>query len=462
MVRLFNTMTRRLEEFAPIDGRTARFYTCGPTVYNFAHIGNFRAYVFEDILRRTLRYAGYAVCQVMNLTDVEDKIIAGARARGVDIFTYTQPYIEAFFEDLDTLRIERAEHYPRATEYIPQMVEFIKRLRQRGHTYEVDGSIYFRLASFPAYGRLSGNVLDQVKVGARVDQDEYDLEDARDFVLWKAAKEGEHYWETELGKGRPGWHIECSTMARELLGEHIDIHTGGEDNIFPHHENEIAQTCCAYDTPFVNIWMHTRHLLVNGEKMSKSKGNFYTLRDLVARGHHPLAIRFFLISQHYRVPLNLTEEALAAAASGRERLVGLAQRLTECAGAGASPALDQALVKAAAGFCEALFDDLQTARALAAVFDFVAEANRALAAGGVGREQAERALAWLRDIDRVLAVLPDQRADPRDVEVEALLQRRQHARAARDWAAADAIRDQLASMGVVIEDTAAGVRWRWK
>jgi len=302
-IRFLNTMTRRVEVFHPLETGHVRMYNCGPTVYNFVHIGNLRTFLFEDVLRRTLQAFGYRVTQVMNLTDIDDKTIKGAAAEGVSLREFTDRYIAAFFQDIDALRFQRAEHYPRATDFIPQQVELVEKLTERGHTYVQDGSTYFRIATFRDYGKLSGIDVDQVRAGARVDADEYEKEDVRDFVLWKASKPGEPSWETVLGAGRPGWHLECSAMAMALLGESFDIHTGAVDNIFPHHENEIAQSEGATGRPFVHTWLHAEHLIVEGQKMAKSLGNFFTLRDLLERGHDPLAIRYLLISVPYRQKL---------------------------------------------------------------------------------------------------------------------------------------------------------------
>lgn len=299
-IRFYNTLHRKQEVFQSLEPDHVRMYTCGPTVYNVVHIGNLRTFLFEDVLRRTLAELGYRVTQVMNLTDIDDKTIKGAAAEGLSLREFTDRYIGTFFADIDTLRVQRAEHYPRATDYIPEMVALVQRLTANGHTYLLDGSTYFRISTFPHYGRLSGVLLDEVKPGARVDADEYEKEDVRDFVLWKAPKEGEPVWETELGPGRPGWHLECSAMGTALLGESFDIHTGAVDNIFPHHENEIAQSEGATGKPFVHTWLHAEHLVVEGEKMAKSKGNFFTLRDLLERGHDPVAIRYLLISVPYR------------------------------------------------------------------------------------------------------------------------------------------------------------------
>ncbi len=303
---LRNTMSRSLEPFEALEPGHVRMYTCGPTVYNYVHIGNLRTFLFEDVLRRTLRLFGYRITQVMNLTDVDDKTIRGAREAGLGLREYTDRYIEAFFKDMDTLRAERAEHYPRATDYIPQMVRLIQRLTEKGHTYRAEGSIYYRISTFPGYGKLSGIRPESTLAGARVDADEYEKDDARDFVLWKAPKPGEPSWDTELGPGRPGWHLECSAMSMELLGETFDIHTGAVDNVFPHHENEIAQSEGATGKPFVRYWLHAEHLIVEGQKMAKSAGNFFTLRDLLERGHDPVTIRYLLISVPYRQKLNFT------------------------------------------------------------------------------------------------------------------------------------------------------------
>jgi len=324
-IRFYNTLTRRVEAFTPIEPGHARIYTCGPTVYNFAHIGNLRTFLFEDVLRRTLEAFGTRVTQVMNLTDIDDKTIKGALAEGIGLREYTDRYIAAFFADLDTLGVERAEHYPRATDYIGQMVALVERLKARGHTYEQDGSIYFRIASLPGYGKLSGADLEQVKAGARVDADEYEKEDARDFVLWKAAKPGEPLWETSLGAGRPGWHLECSAMAMDLLGESLDIHAGAVDLIFPHHENEIAQSEGATGKPFVHTWLHAEHLIVEGEKMAKSKSNFFTLRDLVERGPSSLVV---LDVGHRRARLRESADGTTAGRSAQLDF-GIAEQLLQ-------------------------------------------------------------------------------------------------------------------------------------
>ncbi len=463
VLQFTNTMSGKKEEFQPLNPPHVGMYTCGPTVYDFAHIGNFRTYMFEDILRRYLAYRGYHVFQVMNLTDVEDKIIRAAQSKGISIFEHTRPYIEAFFEDLDRLRIQHAEVYPKATEHIPEMLEIIKVLREKGHTYESDGSIYYRISTFPRYGALSGITPDSVKVGARVDQDEYEKEDARDFVLWKAKKEGEHSWQTEYGEGRPGWHIECSAMSRKYLGDTFDVHCGGEDNIFPHHENEIAQSEAATGKPFVKYWLHSRHLMVEGEKMSKSKGNFFTLRDLLQKGHSALAIRYFLLSGYYRIQLNLTEDGLHAAHQAWRRLMDFRQRLIETQEkAREGPLSEEARAiaeRGLRGFEDCMDDDLNTPQALAEIFDFVRDANRFLDRDSATKADARHFLAILMRTDCVLAVLEEEQKSL-DAEIESLIADRQEARKNRNWARADAIRDQLAAEGIVLEDTKDGVRWK--
>jgi cysteinyl-tRNA synthetase len=456
-LRFHNTRTGEREEFVPLERGRVRMYTCGPTVHDRIHVGNFRTFLFEDVLRRTLRRAGYDVTQVMNITDVDDKIIRKAREAGVTIGAYTAAYTRLFFEDARRLNIEPAEHYPRATDYIPQMVRLVERLRERGHTYERDGSVYFRIATFPAYGRLSGVDLSGALDGARVDADEYDKEDPKDFVLWKAAKPGEDAWDSPLGRGRPGWHLECSAMAMELLGESFDIHTGGVDNVFPHHENEIAQSEAATGRPFARVWLHAQHLTVGETKMAKSLGNFVTLGELVERGHDPLAVRYLLISAHYRTPQRFSDEGLAQAAAALGRLRDLRDRLTEAAGAAApSAAPDPAVEEADRGFDEGLADDLNTPRALAAVFGFVRASNTLLDAG----MQAERAaahLAALRSWDDVLGVLGEP-AGAEPPEIAALVREREVARSRRDFARSDAIRRTLQERGWLVEDTPSGPR----
>ena len=463
-LRFLNTLTRRSEPFEPLEPGRVRLYTCGPTVYNFAHIGNLRTFLFEDVLRRTLAAFGLHVTQVMNLTDIDDKTIKGAAAEGISLRAYTDRYIEAFFADLDTLRVQRAEHYPRATDFVPQMVGLVQRLTERGHTYEQDGSTYFRIATFPGYGRLSGIDPDQVRPGARVDSDEYEKEDVRDFVLWKAAKPGEPAWESALGPGRPGWHLECSAMAMALLGDSLDIHTGGVDNIFPHHENEIAQSEAATGVLFVRTWLHAEHLVVEGQKMAKSLGNFFTLRDLLERGHDPVAIRYLLISVPYRQKLNFTFDGLHAAAAGVERIGNTLRRLAYTPAATGEGALAASEVDACIGEYDAgLADDLNTARALGAVHTLLTKVNQALDGAGIDGAARARLDAAFARIAGVLDIVPVRAGrSAEDAAIDALVAERTAARKARDFARSDAIRAELAVRGIILDDTPHGTVWHRK
>ncbi len=476
-IQLHNTLTAKTEAFVPLRVGEVRMYTCGPTVYDYAHIGNFRTFVFQDILRRFLKMRMFHVEQVMNLTDVDDRIIANAVAAKVNIREYTEKYAQAFFADCRALGIEPPEHWARATDHIENMVGLIERLQQKTFTYTSDGSIYFRIAKFPHYGKLSKIDLSGIQAGARVDVDRYDKENARDFALWKAPKPGEHFWETRIGPGRPGWHIECSAMAMKYLGETLDIHTGGVDLAFPHHENEIAQSEAATGKPFVRYWLHAEHLLVEGEKMSKSLGNFFTLRDIFAKGHKPSAVRFLLASVPYRKQLNFTFDGLRQAASSVERLRNFAGRLArEKFPPGKSEAMDKAARRAAEEFEAGLADDLNTAQALAAMFDLVREANIAMDRGDFRQEDVQPVRQVLERFDRIFVVVEDndarrlneigygpERSGPSDAEVEALVAERQAARKRRDFAAADRIRQQLAEHGIMIEDSKdGGVRWKRK
>ncbi len=464
-LRLFNTLTQRVEEFTPADGHTVRMYTCGPTVYNYAHIGNLRTFTFQDLLRRWLAAHGWKLDHVMNITDVEDKIIRNAGAQGKTIGEYTAEYTRAFLEDAAALRLQRPEHLAPATEHIPEMVEAIERLEERGFTYRSDGSVYYRIANFPGYGKLSHNDFGGIRPGARVDVDEYDKDDARDFVLWKAAKEGEPYWATPFGNGRPGWHIECSAMAMKFLGETLDIHAGGVDLVFPHHENEIAQSEAITGKPFARFWIHSEHLNVESQKMSKSAGNFYTLRDLLGMGHSPEAIRYLLLQVPYRQKLNFTFDGLKAAETAIDRLRAFELRLkTSQFAAGASTALSAAAAAASGRFTEALDHDLNTSAALAAVFEYVREANTAMDAGLFRAGNADEALDLLARFDAIFDVLRPQ-ADSGgmpDAEVERLIAERTQAKKTRDFARSDALRAQLQEAGVILEDTKDGVRWKRK
>jgi cysteinyl-tRNA synthetase len=464
MLRFYNTLTRKLEDFETLEEGRARVYTCGPTVYDYPHIGNYRTFLFEDVLRRTLKLFGYQITQVMNLTDVDDRTIQRSNEAGVPLREYTDRYAEAFFDDLKTLRVEPAEHYPRATEYVPQMVEIIKSLEEAGHTYESDGSIYFRISSFPAYGKLSGVRPEANLPGARIDADDYEKEDARDFVLWKAAKPDEPVWETELGPGRPGWHIECSAMSMSLLGKSFDIHCGGVDNIFPHHENEIAQSEGATGEPFARYWLHAEHLVVGDEKMAKRLGNFHTLRELLDQGHDPVVVRYLLISVPYRQKLNFTFDSLHAAAQATDRIGNTLRRLHHTPAVdGAGDLSSTAISGFEAEFRASLADDLNTARALGALHTLLRQVNTALDGDGIStdvRALLDRALATA---DSVLDVFPAERtADGDDADIQRLIDERTAAREAKDFARADEIRDELAAEGVILEDTPHGTVWHWK
>ena len=490
-IRLFNTLSNAVEKLEPIDGDTLRMYVCGPTVYDYGHIGNFRTFLQMDVLRRFLKQQGSKLQQVMNITDVDDKIIRNATAAGVEIEQYTAKYEQAFFQDLDALGCERPEVVARATENIPQMVALIERLAAKNLAYQApDGSWYFRIAAFPEYGKLSKKDFAAINDGARVDLDEYDKDSARDFALWKAAKPGEKRWTTTLGAGRPGWHIECSAMALRYLGESFDLHAGGEDLMFPHHENEIAQTESATGRAMAHHWMHVRFLLVDGRKMSKSEGNFFTLRDLLLKGFKASAIRFLLISVPYRHPLNFTLEGLTESASAVDRLRTFAKRLrTGTWPAGLNTELAAQTVKAGQGFNAALTDDLNTSEARAAIFDLVRSGNVAADTGKLLADNVAGIEKVLKQFDEVFAVLGDRddeiargslqwaqdegRADQAapelvaaysltDEQIDALLKERDHARKTRNFARGDVIRNELASKGILIEDSKDGARWKRK
>jgi cysteinyl-tRNA synthetase len=463
----YDTLERRQVHLHPVEEGRVGLYTCGPTVYGHVHIGNLRTFLFEDLLRRALTYLGYRVTQAMNLTDVDDKIIAGAREAGLSLDEFTAPFIESFFRDLDTLHVERAEHYPRATGHVAEMIALVERLLERGYAYEADGSVFFRIASDDDYGRLSRIDPSQVRRGERVASDEYDKEDARDFVLWKGSKPGEPSWESPWGPGRPGWHVECSAMSMKYLGDTFDIHTGGVDNIFPHHENEIAQSESATGDTFVRHWLHAEHLLVDGQKMSKSLGNQYTLGELLERGADPRALRYLFLSVHYRQKLNFTFDSLEAAGKALARIDEMRFRVEHAAeGEDGESRVAAPAERLARDLAAALADDLNTSKALAALFGFVKEVNVAVEEGLAEGDRA-RVLHALAAADRVLGVLDpadwgggEAGAGAGDEEIESLVRRREEARAARDWAEADRIRDELAGRGVVLEDTPQGTRWK--
>lgn len=462
MLKLTNTETREKEVLTPLKEGEVTLYTCGPTVYNFAHIGNFRCYVFEDLLRRTLQFFGYKVNQVMNLTDVDDKTIRGANQQGVSLDAFTQPFKDAFFKDLKTLNIEPVEHYPQATDYIPQMIEMIQTLLDKGVAYKgADGSVYFAIQKFPRYGCLSHLDMHELKQGAseRVGTDEYDKESASDFVVWKGLdkeRDGDIYWESPFGKGRPGWHLECSAMAMDILGETIDIHMGGVDNMFPHHENEIAQSECASGHRFVKHWMHVEHLIVDGKKMSKSFGNFYTLRDLLEKGYTGPEIRYMLLHTHYKTQLNFTLDGLVAARASLARLQDFVLRLTEIKGE-ATGSLDEPLEHALNHFKESLADDINISQALAALFDLLREVNSLIDHKKVGEQDAVKALDVLKKMNTVLGVLSFEVQEAPQA-LQDLLQERMAARQSKNWALSDQIRDQIHAAGWMIEDTPQGAR----
>jgi cysteinyl-tRNA synthetase len=466
MLKFHNTLTGQVEEFRPMREGEVRMYFCGPTVWSYAQIGNFRSNICADILRRYLKFKGYKVTHVMNITDVEDRIIKLAQEAGVTIDDYTAKYIDALWEDFDALGCERPDIAPRATRHIPEMVQIIRKLEERGHAYESEASVYYRISSFPDYGKLSkinfaGNIAG---ASERVDTDKYEKEDARDFALWKAAESpGEPAWETELGRGRPGWHIECSAMSMKYLGQTFDIHAGGIDLVFPHHENEIAQSEGATGEKFVNYWIHFEHLKVNGESMSKSKGNYYTFRDLLEKGYTPVAIRYFLLSVPYRKQLNFTFEGLRGAEKTVESLRDFLSRLREArAEPGLNARLHEATTRALEEFTGGLDDDLNTSVALAALHNLTREVNTSISDHALMEDNKREIIALIERFDQVLNIFGDAGAQMLDAEIQSLIDERQEARRRRDFARADEIRDQLAARGITLEDTKGGVRWKSK
>jgi len=464
-LRLYNTLTLDVKPFTPAADNTVRMYTCGPTVYDYAHIGNFRTFVFFDLLRKWLRASGFMLNHVMNITDVDDKIIRNATARNQSLAEYSDIYTKAFFDDSTLLRLEQAEHVVRATEHIPQMARAIHQLAGKGCTYETEGSIYFRIASFPEYGKLSHLDFSGQRTGARVDVDNYEKDDARDFVLWKAPKENEPFWETEVGNGRPGWHIECSVMAIQYLGATLDIHAGGIDLTFPHHENEIAQSESLTGKQFSRFWMHSEFLLVEGQKMSKSLGNFYTLRDLMEKGYTPESVRYLLASVPYRKGLNFTFDGLKSAHTAIERLRNFQLRLQSAKfPQGDNPELAARTVQATSQFREALDDDLNTAEALAAAFEYIRDVNSAMDSGLFCEGNVAPAREFLSQFDSVFDVLRPtvKEGSLSDEDIEQLAKERADAKKARNFKRSDEIRDRLLSMGVILEDTKDGVRWKRK
>jgi len=464
-LRFYNTLSQQVEEFRPQEDNVVRMYTCGPTVYDYAHIGNFRTFTFFDLLRRWLRERGYRLDHVMNITDVEDKIIRNALAQHKSLADYTATYEKAFLEDCQALRLQPPERWAHATEHINEMAAAIAELSHKGYTYSSEGSVYYSIAKFPEYGQLSHNDFSAIRAGARVDVDTYDKADARDFVLWKAPKNGEPFWETPIGPGRPGWHIECSVMAIRYLGQTLDIHAGGVDLIFPHHENEIAQSVALTGKPFARYWLHSEFLLVDGQKMSKSLGNFHTLRDILSRGCPPEAVRYLLASVPHRKQLNFTFEGLKSAETSVDRLRNFKLRLEkEKFAPGNNPKLAIRTAEAENKFSDSLDDDLNTAEALAAVFEYLRDANVAMDGGEFLEDNAAAARAFLGRFDRIFDVLrpTTQQGSLSDADIEAKIADRAQAKKARNFAEADRVRDELLAQGVILEDTKDGVRWKRK
>jgi cysteinyl-tRNA synthetase len=466
MLRFFNTLSRQLEEFQPIEDNKVRMYICGPTVWNFAHIGNFRTFVFGDILRRFLRFKGYELTHAFNLTDVDDRIIKEATAQNISIDEFTAPYIDYFWEDFDALGLERPEITPRATHHIPEMIDIISKLLENGHAYESDGSIYYRITAFPEYGKLSkisfsGNIAGGSE---RIDTDKYDKEDARDFALWKLVGDDEHPgWDAPFGRGRPGWHIECSAMAMKYLGETFDLHAGGMDLQFPHHENEIAQSEGATGKQFAKYWVHSEFLKIDDVTMSKSKGNFFTFRDLREQGYSALAIRYLLLSVPYRTQLNFTFEGLQGAESTIERLRNFRSLIAEAkTREGSNSEVTAAVTKALTEFETAMDDDLNTAAALAPIHNLVREINTLVTTSELLSDDKAAILDAIDKFDSVLGIFGKESDELLDADVEALMAERQRARNNRDFTRSDQIRDELASKGILLEDTKDGVRWKRK
>ncbi len=462
-IKLFNTATGEKENLSPIVPGEIKMYTCGPTVYDYAHIGNFRTYIFEDILRRTLKFFGFKVTQVMNLTDVDDKTIKGAIAQGYSLDEYTDQYKRAFFDDISTLNIETVEAYPAATDYIDDMIRMIETLLKKKYAYKSkDNSIYYSIKKFPKYGCLSHLNMDDLQVNAstRISGDEYDKEYISDFVLWKSYNEhrdGGLYWDSPFGPGRPGWHLECSTMAMKLLGETIDIHVGGVDNIFPHHENEIAQSEACSEKTFANVWMHAEHLIVDGKKMSKSLGNFYTLRDLLDRKYSSMQVRYMLLQTHYKTPLNFTLEGLKAAGHALDRLNTFIDRMLKIKTRESSHQVDDLIRNTKQQFLHALSDDLNISSALASIFDLIRAINTLSDANRVSQDDALAILDILKSFNSVLGAMSFKSVtETLPEEIEQALQKREKARKDKNWALSDKLRDYIINEGYHIEDTPTG------
>ena len=465
MMKFYNTINRKKEEFHPLVNGEVKLYTCGPTVYDYAHIGNFRAYIFEDVLRRVLEYFDYKVMHVMNITDIDDKTIKTSIKENKTLEQFTSYYTNAFFEDVKKLNILPAHHYPKATEFIPQMIKMIKQLEDNGYTYTSDDhSVFFRISEYHDYGKLARLNPEDMKSGERVENDEYEKEEGRDFALWKGYKneDGDVSWDSPWGRGRPGWHIECSAMSTHYLGDHFDIHCGGVDNIFPHHENEIAQSCCAFDSKFVNYWIHNEHLSVEGEKMSKSLGNFYTIRDLLDKGYSPESIRYALLSSHYRQKLNFTFERLDNAQKAINKLQELSRRLKLIIvdPKQTSSDYDEKTKQFIDDFNDQLSDDLNTSGALGSLFIWVNFIFKLIDKNSISIEQSKDALNKLTRIDRILGVI--NASVEIDDKIKKLIEDRAIARKEKNWAKSDEIRDKLSSCGIIIEDTPQGQVWKLK
>lgn len=462
-LKFYNTLSGEKEVFVPLKDKFAGIYSCGPTVYGFAHIGNLRAYVFADVLRRYLEFKGYTVRQVMNITDLDDKTIRASKEQGVSLREYTDKYIRFFFEDIDLLRIKRADVYPRVTDHINEMADMVKLLLDKGYAYRKDGSVYFKVSEFPDYGKLAKIDISRIKPGTTVEADEYEKEDVRDFALWKEKKESEPFWVTEIGEGRPGWHIECSAMSIKYLGATIDIHTGGIDNIFPHHQNEIAQSEAATGQKFVRYWMHCEHLLVDNKKMSKSLGNIITLRDVMNRGYRPEALRYLFVFSHYRSRLNFTWESIGHASNILNRLNQFVERLKGYNSKSKSNEEITMLTSMHAQRFETEMDnDLNTPGAFASIFDMVGEVNAAIEKEDLSAENAKAVYELMLKFDAVLGILTLKEKGVLTGDIEALIEEREKARERNDFKNADEIRKRLEDMGIVLEDTKEGVRWRKK
>jgi len=461
-VKFYNTLTNTIETFQEIEKGTIGLYTCGPTVYDYPHIGNFRSYAFEDLVKRYLIYRGYKVKHVMNITDIDDKTIRKSNQMGITLNEVTAIYIKAFMEDVEALNIVKADIYPRATEHIPEMLDIIDKLYEKGYAYSRDNSVYFSIQKFPGYGKLANISQENLKTGVSVDADEYEKENVQDFVLWKAKKEGEPFWTSgKYGDGRPGWHIECSAMSSKYLGNHFDIHMGGVDNIFPHHENEIAQSECASGEKFVNYWLHCQHLIVDNQKMSKSLGNFYTVRDILAKGYSPMEIRYLLISTHYRKMLNFTFDSLVQARQTLKRIddfIFSLEGLTPVDGE--TPSITQLILESETKFQAEMDDDFNISGALGDFFDFIYKVNLALKDLKTG--DVANIMNFVDRIDSVLGVIKKKEEKMLDAEIEEKINQRQQARKEKNFKLADAIRDELKAKGIILIDTPAGVRWKYE